>query len=326
MVKESYKERHCRIKIREKMAGRRIDSYLAARFQGYSRSFFQKLISSGGVLLDGRPVKNSTSLRPGSEIVLTLPAVEKNILPEEISLDIIYEDKWILAVNKSPNVVVHPARGNFTGTIINALFGRYRNEIETIDGFYPKVVHRLDKNTSGLLLIGLYEEEHAKLATQFEFRKVCKLYRAIVHGVVEHDEGEIDLPIGESEEDESVMAIRPDIGKPSLTVFKVIRRFRNFSLVELELKTGRTHQIRVHMAAIGHPLACDEDYGGGGAIFPQDVLGDEFESLEPVLDRQALHSASIEFSHPVTWERMKLEAPMASDMEAFLKLLERAGG
>jgi 23S rRNA pseudouridine1911/1915/1917 synthase len=324
LVKESYKARHCRIVIREKMAGRRIDAYLAARFQEYSRSFFQKLITSGNVLLDGRPVKNSTALRPGSTIVLTLPAVDKNILAEEIALDIIYEDKWMVAVNKAADLVVHPARGNFSGTVINALFGRFKHEIETIDGFYPKVVHRLDKNTSGLLLVGLTEEEHAKLSTQFEFRKVRKLYRAIVHGVVEHDEGEIDLPIGESEDEDAVMAIRPD-GKPSFTDYKVIQRFPSYTYVELELKTGRTHQIRVHMSAIGHPLVCDEDYGGGGAVFPQDVLGEKFESLEPIIDRQALHSFSIEFSHPVTWERMKLEAPLPSDMKELLKALENCG-
>ncbi len=324
MVKESYKERHCRIIIREKMAGRRVDSYLAARFMSYSRSFFQKLISTGKVLMDGRPVKNSTSLRPGSEIVLTLPAIDKNILAEEIELDIIYEDDYLLAVNKAANVVVHPARGNFTGTVINAVFGKYKERIAEVDGFYPKMVHRIDKNTSGLLLIGLTEKEHADLAGQFEFRKVRKLYRAIVQGVIGQDEGSIDLPIGESAEDSGVMAIRHDTGKPSLTHYKVLERFTGFSFIELELMTGRTHQIRVHMSAIGHPLACDEDYGGCAEIFPQDIAGVERESLEPVLDRQALHSWSIEFFHPVSNERMTLHAPLARDMSDLLELLRGA--
>jgi len=321
-LKESYKERRCVLRIKEKMAGRRIDSYLAARFSNYSRSFFQKLIAEGKVTLDGRPVKNSTPLRAGCEIVLTLPAVEKNILAEDMPLDILYEDKWILALNKRPFVVVHPARGNFTGTIINALFGRYREQIETIDGFYPKVVHRLDKNTSGLLLVGLYEREHAALAVQFEFRKVVKKYWAIVHGLVRADAGEIDLPIGPSAERRDAMAIRRDVGKPSRTRYRVVERFSDYSLVELELLTGRTHQIRVHMAAVGHPLVGDPLYGGCEALFPQDVSPHE-QALEPVIERQALHSRSIEFTHPVSGERMRLEAPLAPDMASLLELLRR---
>ncbi|MFA4987438.1 MAG: RluA family pseudouridine synthase [Candidatus Brocadiia bacterium] len=322
-MKESYQARHCKLRIREKMAGRRIDAYLAARFGKYSRSFFQKLIKSGGVLLDGRPVSKSTPLRAGFEIVLTLPAIDKHIIAQEMPLDILYEDDVMLAINKDPYVVVHPARGNWSGTVINAVFGKYRDKIETVPGFYPKVVHRIDKNTSGLLLIGLTEKEHAALATQFEFRRVRKFYWALATGVIGPDEGEIDIPIGLSEDDDSTMAIHGEESKECLTWFRVVERFKGYTLIEVELKTGRTHQIRVHLSAIGHPLACDEEYGGGGAIFPQDILGPDFEDIEPVLDRQALHSHTIEFSHPVTGARMVLNAPLKADLSKTVDLLRK---
>ncbi len=324
-MKTSYKERHCRLLIREKMAGRRIDSYLASRFSMYSRTFFQKLIAAGKVMRDGKPVKNSSPLTAGCEIVLTLPAVEKRILAEEMPLDILYEDDVMICINKRPFVVVHPARGNFSGTLINALFGRYREKIEAIDGFYPKMVHRLDKNTSGLLLVGLFEKEHAELATQFEFRRVRKLYWAVCHGEMKDDIGEIELPIGPSETNSEAMAVRHDVGKPSLTYFTVVKRFKGYTLVELELKTGRTHQIRVHMSAIGHPLVGDDVYGGVPALYPQDILGDKFESLEPVIERQALHSRCIEFRHPVSGARMKIEAPLIDDMAALIDMLGEKG-
>lgn len=324
-MKTSYKERHCQLSIREKMAGRRIDSYLAARFATYSRCFFQKLIEAGKVTVDDKRVKNSTTLYAGCKIVLTLPAVDKRIIAEEIDLDIIYADDVMLCINKRPFVVVHPARGNISGTVINAMFGKFRHEIETIDGFYPKVVHRLDKNTSGLLMLGLREREHAILSSQFEYRRVRKLYQAICHGVVKDDEGEVDLPIGFSGKDDERMAIRHDEGRNSLTFYKVLRRFRDYTLVELELKTGRTHQIRVHMATLGHPLVGDEPYGGVPAIYPQDILSEAGESLEPVIERQALHSSSITCHHPVTRQLMTVTAPLTSDMADFIALLERAG-
>ena len=323
-MKESYKERHCRLQIKKvKVFGRRIDSYLAARFQGYSRNFFQKLIASRKVLINGAVAKNSSTLRSGCEIMLTLPAIDKCIRAEDMPLDIIYEDKWVLAVNKPPYTVVHPARGNLTGTIINAMFGRFRKEIEEIDGFYPKVVHRLDKNTSGALLIGLTEKEHVELARQFERRSVRKIYWAITRGIVNENRASIELPIGFSTEKDGLMAIRKDTGKPSLTKYRVLKRFAaGYTLLEVELKTGRTHQIRIHLSAIGHPIACDRDYGDGEAIFPQDIGGWEFESLEPVLERQALHSRSLEFDHPITGKRIKIEAPLRGDMERLIEMLE----
>ncbi|MDZ7816777.1 MAG: RluA family pseudouridine synthase [Planctomycetota bacterium] len=183
-MKKSYKERRCILSVSGKVEGRRIDSYLAARFNRYSRSFFQRLIAAGRVSLRGRKVKNSSVLQRGDEIEVLLPAIDKKILPQDLPLDILYEDEYIIAVNKDADSVVHPARGHWKGTLINAVFGRFEQRVENEDGFYPKVCHRIDKDTTGVILIGLTEKEHAAITRQFEERTVTKKYWAIVEGVV----------------------------------------------------------------------------------------------------------------------------------------------
>ena len=306
-----------------KVEGRRIDSYLAARFCQYSRSFFQKLISEGRVSLKGRKVKNSSVLQRGDEIGEGLPAIDKKILPQDLPIDVLFEDEFSITVNKDAASVVHPAPSQPNGTRINAVFGRFRDRVENEDGFYPKVCHRIDKDTTGVILIGLTETEHAAITRQFEDRTVTKKYWAIVEGVVKPEEGEIDLPIFFEPMVSKVSVIDHEKGKHALTLFTVRERFDSHTLLELELKTGRTHQIRIHLASIGHPIICDGDYGCGEPMFPQDLAGHQHDSLEPVIERQALHSKMLEFAHPLTDERVRIEAPLKADMKSVIELLSQ---
>ncbi|MFH1746703.1 MAG: RluA family pseudouridine synthase [Planctomycetota bacterium] len=306
------KARHVRLRIRRKLPGRRLDKYLHGRFPHLSRTAIQRLIKQGAVTVNGQPTKASYEMSGGDQIDLTIPPPEpREVVPENIPLDIVYEDDFIIALNKSAGIICHPARGDQTGTIANALV-YYANELSHgSDPFRPGIVHRLDKNTTGIMLVAKTDEAHWRLSLQFERRTIQKTYIAVTHGELELDGDMIDAPIGvhpvvREKFAVMVLANKIDLGKNAVTYYEVAERFRGYTLVRLQPKTGRTHQLRVHMSHIGHPLVGDTIYGGK-LISEFDLTG--AGSTEPLIVYQALHAWRIAFNHPITEKPMELEAP-----------------
>lgn len=297
--------------VRRANQGMRLDRFLASRFPGYSRSFLQELIREGRVLVKGKPCRPSTPVAPGDEIELRLPEGAPRE-PEDLGLEVVYRDDCVLAINKRPGLVVHPARGHKTGTILQGLFHLFREEIARDPTFHVGPVHRLDAGTSGLLLCAWGEETHKFLQSQFEHRSVEKTYLAICSGEPRFDELEVDAPLGTDPADPERVAVGGLRARPALTRLKVLARGGGCALVRAEPHTGRTHQIRVHLAHVGHPLVGDELYGGP----TRDARG------ATLLERPALHSESLTFVHPRTGEPMTLRAPLWRDMR---ELLERIG-
>ena len=310
---------------------KRLDLYLKDRLPHHSRASLQKLIKAGMARVNGRIARASTVLRAGDVVAVQMPPVSSHeALPEPIPLSIIHEDDHFIAINKQRGLIVHPARGNWSGTMINALLHHARVTAGTLstgsDPWRPGIIHRLDRDTTGIILVAKTDEAHWRLAGQFERHTIRKTYLAIVHGCPTLDSDLIDAPIGMNPHDREKMAVRKDTGRPAQSVYTVVERFRDFSLVELSPKTGRTHQLRVHMAFIGHPIAGDVDYGGrvirradlgSPPVSPQDTA--------PIIDRQALHAYRLQFVHPVEYRRMTLEAPLPPDMTNFLTLLRSLG-
>ncbi|GAG92215.1 unnamed protein product, partial [marine sediment metagenome] len=251
------------IQVGSSIKERRIDKYLHGRFSNFSRVMLQKQICAGVVRVNGKIVKPSFKLSPGDEINLTLPAsTSKNIPPEDIPLNIIYEDDDIIILNKQPNIIVHPARGNTHGTLVNALAFHSDKLSSGLGEFRPGIVHRLDKDTTGVMVVTKNDPAQWKVAKQFEKRQIKKNYLAIVHGTPELAADSINAPLGIHPQVRQKYAIRPEIGKDSITFYEVIEAFRGFSLIKLMPKTGRTHQIRVHLSYIKHPIVADDMYGG----------------------------------------------------------------
>ncbi|MFH0771874.1 MAG: RluA family pseudouridine synthase [Candidatus Omnitrophota bacterium] len=278
----------------------RIDVYLVDILgEGISRSHIKRLIDNGNVSVNGERVKAHHNVKLGHVIEVALEELAAfGLEAEDISLDIIYEDEDIIVLNKPPFMAVHPGAGIHSGTLVNALLHHCGN-LSTVNDSRPGIVHRLDKDTSGVMVVAKNNAGHTELARQFKERRVKKRYVALVSGIMELDEGIIDLPIGRHPTHREKMAVRHDSEKNAITEYKVIRRFGNFTAVSLNLKTGRTHQIRVHMAHIGHPLLGDSKYGGKGGKFP----------------RQALHSCYLNFTHPRTGENMEFTAKLPADMK-----------
>jgi 23S rRNA pseudouridine1911/1915/1917 synthase len=317
---------------------KRVDLYLRDRLPDASRAMLQKLVKSGGVLVNNRPAKSSTLLRSGDTVNVTLPKlVPPESLPENIPLDIVHEDDQFIAVNKQAGLIVHPARGHWSGTLINALMYHSQNTGGKLsigsDPWRPGIIHRLDRDTTGLILIAKTDEAHWRLAGQFERRTIKKTYLAIVHGLVELDSDLIDAPLGINQKFRERYAVRTDIGKPAQTVYIVKERFKigsaGYTLLELQPKTGRTHQLRVHLAHIGHPIIGDVTYGGR-QITIEDVnpktRNSKLETRNvPLIERQALHAHRLQFVHPTKFTRMQLEAPMPPDMEHICNLLHEHG-
>lgn len=287
----------------------RLDKYLVTRVTFLSRSGLQRLIDGGGATVNGRPGKASTKLRGGDVVELVLPQpASGEIVPEEIPLEVIVEDEHLIVIDKAADIIVHPARSELSGTMINALAWRFRNvsggELSPVGEEFarPGVVHRLDRNTSGCIVFAKTEEAHWKIGRQFEERTVDKRYLAVVQGRVRDDFQVIDLPIGPHQSKakgarEKRVVRHDDLGKASVTICRVHERYeltdgRWFSLVELELKTGRTHQIRVHLSHLGHPIVGDDMYGGRLFEWPGDDGG-------LLVERQALHAALLAFEHPI---------------------------
>ncbi|MFA5147497.1 MAG: RluA family pseudouridine synthase [Candidatus Omnitrophota bacterium] len=277
----------------------RLDQFLTSVFpRPVTRSHLKKLMEEGRVLVDGVPAKPHHRVKPGQKVEVSLEeAVASSLEAEEIGLDILYEDDDIVVVNKQPGIAVHPGAGVHSGTLVNALLNHCKDLSDLNEG-RPGLVHRLDKDTSGVIVIAKNNASHVELARQFKAREVKKNYLALVKGVIEIDNGVVDLPIGRHPSNRQKMAVRHDSERNAITEFKVIKRFENSTLVMLNLKTGRTHQIRVHMAYIGHPVLGDEKYGSKGK-FP----------------RQALHSFYLKLRHPVTGKEMEFRAPVPADMK-----------
>ncbi|MBN2593986.1 MAG: RluA family pseudouridine synthase [Sedimentisphaerales bacterium] len=300
---------------------RRLDKYLHGRFGNLSRSFIQNAIRQGAVKVNGKIAKQSQKLSPGDIVDFTPPEPPgKNILPEDIPLDIIYEDKELIILNKQPDMIVHPARGNTHGTLVNAL-AFHSDELSTgLGEFRPGIVHRLDKNTTGVMVIAKNDAVQWKIAKQFENRQVNKTYLAIVHGIPDLTADRINVPLGVHPKIREKYAIRPETGKEAVTYYEILESFRGFSLLKLTPKTGRTHQIRVHLSYIKHPIVADDMYGGK-LIYPWQLADTEPAVQELIINRVALHAFSLEFKHPATEKTVKFEAPLPQDMQNLLNAL-----
>ena len=300
---------------------RRLDKYLHGRFSNLSRSFIQNAIRQGAVKVNGKIAKQSQKLSPGDIIDFAPPEPPgKDILPEDIPLDIIYEDEELIILNKQPDMIVHPARGNTHGTLVNAL-AFYSDELSSgLGEFRPGIVHRLDRNTTGVMVITKNDSAQWKIAKQFENRQVNKTYLAIVHGAPDLTADRIDAPLGVHPKIREKYAIRPETGKEAVTFYEVLETFRGFSLLKLTPKTGRTHQIRVHLSYIKHPIVCDDIYGGKH-VYQWQLADTEPAVQEPILSRVALHAYSLEFKHPATEKTVKFEAPLPQDMQNLLNAL-----
>ncbi len=285
----------------------RLDRYLTGLLPRSSRSQIQRWIAEGHVLVNGKRVKPSHQVRPSEEIVAEPPAPKPmELKPEAIPLTILYEDPYLLVVDKPAGLVVHPAPGHPSGTLVNALLGRGGKLSTAAGAFKPGIVHRLDKDTSGLLLVAKDDETHRKLSEQFAASHVKKVYLALVKGRVEQDEGTIEAAIGRHPVKRQQMAIRPDRGRRALTRYKVAKRFAQATLLELYPKTGRTHQLRVHLAHLGHPILGDARYGG---------KADPSSGFA----RQALHAHKLKFFHPAKKRWLEFTSPLPPDLAGPLR-------
>lgn len=277
-------------------SGQRIDKYIAEK-QELSRVAVQRLIEEENILVNGKPTKPSYIIQNGDEVTIQMPEVkETDLKPQELPLDIVYEDDDIIVVNKAKGMVVHPAVGNPDGTLVNAIMAHCKGNLSGIGGeLRPGIVHRLDKDTSGLLIIAKNDKAHLAMSEQIQNREVKKTYLALVKGAVPENEATIKMPIGRSTKDRKKMAVTSK-GKEAITHFKVLERFEKYTYLEVNIETGRTHQIRVHMAEIGHPVVGDMIYSNGK---------NEFN-----IEGQMLHAHRLEFKHPITGKAMCLEAPL----------------
>lgn len=296
--------------VTEEDINMRIDTFVSKKDEKLSRTLVQNLIKEGKILLNGKNIKSSTKVELNQ--VVLVPSiiqenVDRNIIPENIHIDIIFEDNDILVINKPKDMVVHPAIGNLTGTLVNAIVGR--NELSSLNGEgRPGIIHRLDKNTTGVLVVAKNNYAHLKIADQIQKRITKKIYIALVKGVIGEQEGIIDMPIGRHQTNRKKMAVRKD-GKEALTKFKVLKRYsEGYTLVEIELKTGRTHQIRVHMAHIGYPIVGDDVYSNGKNPFG--------------INSQMLHSYKLGFVHPTKNEWVEFEAPVPEEFKKVLNSLD----
>ncbi len=299
-------EKSLSVRVSADNKGKRLDKFLADYFtKEFSRSYLQKLLTEGRILLNGEIPKRRHIVNTGEVIDVRVPEPkETNIKKEKIPLDIVYEDEYLLVVNKPQGMVTHPAPGNYTGTLVNALLA-HCDDLSGIGGVLkPGIVHRLDKGTSGLLVVAKTDEVHKDLSKQFKNKTTKRVYLALVKGSVELDNGVVELPIGRSVRDRKKMAVRFDekSSKGAVTHYKVIKRFGDFTLLECRLQTGRTHQIRVHLSYIGHPILGDEKYGTKGNF-----------------NGPMLHAAKIGFTHPVTKKIMEFTSEPPKEMSERIK-------
>lgn len=293
----------------EQDAGLRLDKYLSEQLTDMTRSFLQKQIKDGQVTVDTQPVKANYKLKSGQTVELIVPPVqESEIVPENIPLDILYEDEDLLIVNKPKNMVVHPSAGHISGTLVNAVMYHCKDSLSGINGtIRPGIVHRIDKDTTGSLIICKNDESHVCIAEQIKEHSIRRIYRGIVSGNLRQTEGAVEGNIGRHPIDRKKMAIVAKGGKPAVTHYQVLEQWKNAAYMEFRLETGRTHQIRVHMASIGHPLLGDTVYGN--TKNPYQLQG------------QALHAMTIGFCHPKTGEYLEISAPLPDYFTALVQKL-----
>lgn len=300
-----------RFQVTEEYEEERIDKYMSILIDSLSRSFIQKMMKEEKVLVNGKPVKANYRLKTEDEICFELPeAVEPDIEPENIPLDILYEDADVLVVNKPKGMVVHPAAGHYSGTLVNALMYHCKGSLSGINGcLRPGIVHRIDMDTTGSLIVCKNDIAHASIAEQLKEHSIVRRYRAIVWGVIKEEEGCVDVPIGRHLSDRKKMAAGVRNGKEAVTHYRVLERFRSYTYIECRLETGRTHQIRVHMDSIGHPILGDPVYGNRKCPFQ--------------LQGQTLHAMTLGFIHPVTGEYVETTAPLPGYFQHLLDTLPK---
>ena len=297
-------------KINEDLVGIRLDKAISEKDESISRVTVQRLIDEGKILVNGKKIKSSYKLNLNDLItIFKEEPKEVEIKPENIPLDVVYEDNDILVVNKQKGLVVHPGNGNPDGTLVNAIMARCKDSLSGIGGeIRPGIVHRIDKDTSGLLIVAKNDKSHINISEQIKNHKVKKTYIALVRGVLKENEATIDMPIARSNKDRTKMAVSKT-GKNAITHIKVIERFKNYTLLEVNIETGRTHQIRVHLSQIGYPIVGDYVYSNGKNPFG--VQG------------QMLHSMKLEFVHPITGKQMNLKAELPEYFEEVLEILRK---
>ena len=297
--------------VPEKSSGLRIDKFLTEICPDYTRSFLQKLLKSELVEVNGKPVKSSYKTAAGDTVTFEVPeAVEAEITAQEMPLDILYEDEDVILINKPKGMVVHPAAGHYEGTLVNGLMHHCREQLSGINGVMrPGIVHRIDMDTTGVLIVCKNDLAHNSIAEQLKVHSITRKYYAVVFGSLKDDEGTIHAPIGRHPNDRKKMSINSKNGKDAVTHYKVLERFHGYTLVECRLETGRTHQNRVHMASIGHPLLGDQVYGPAKQPFR--------------LQGQTLHAGVLGFLHPRTGEYMEFSAPLPKYFEELLEKLRR---
>lgn len=296
------------LQVEDVYDGLRLDKYLSEAIPELSRSYLQKVVKENGVLVNGKSAKGSLKVSEGETVVLQVPeAVVPEIEPEEMPLEILYEDADVILINKPKDMVVHPAAGHYSGTLVNGLLHHCRESLSGINGVMrPGIVHRIDKDTTGVLIVCKNDQSHNCLAEQLKEHSITRKYRAIVHGTVKEEEGTIRGAIGRHPNDRKKMAIVPN-GKDAVTHYRVLERLKGYTYVECQLETGRTHQIRVHMTSLGHPLLGDEIYGNVKSPFK--------------LQGQTLHAMVFGFAHPSTGEYMEFEAPLPGYFAHLLDVL-----
>lgn len=289
----------------------RLDKWLAGAVSGLSRSYIQKCIKEGQALVNGMPGKANYRLRVDDEVSFSIPeAVEPEIAAEDIPLSILYEDGDVLVVDKPKGMVVHPAPGHYSGTLVNAVLYHCKGQLSGINGVLrPGIVHRIDRDTTGSLIICKNDQAHQTIAAQLKAHSLNRSYRAIVHGVVAQEDGTVDAPIGRDEKDRKRMTVNQKNGRPAITHYRVLERFQEHTYIECRLETGRTHQIRVHMTSIGHPLLGDEVYGARKSPFH--------------LEGQTLHAYMLGFLHPTNGEYVEVTAPLPAYFQKLLEILKK---
>lgn len=287
----------------------RLDVWLVSAVSGLSRSYIQKCIKDGQVSVNEKPAKAGYRLRVDDEVSFLIPeAVEPEVAAEDIPLAVLYEDEDVLVVDKPKGMVVHPAPGHLNGTLVNAVLWHCKGQLSGINGVLrPGIVHRIDRDTTGSLIVCKNDQAHREIAVQLKEHSLNRTYRAIVHGVLEDEEGTVDAPIGRDERDRKRMAVNEKNGKAAVTHYQVLKRFRDYTYIECRLETGRTHQIRVHMTSIGHPLLGDEVYGARKTSFH--------------LEGQTLHAHKLGFLHPGSGAYVEVEAPLPAYFEHLLEIL-----
>jgi len=299
------------LQVNKEDAGQRLDSWVCARVEGLTRSAVQRLLEQGHVTVSGRPAGKNYRLSGGEQVELELPeAVEVDIIPQNIPLDVVYEDDDVIVVNKPVGMVVHPAPGHPDGTLVNALLHHCGSSLSGINGeLRPGIVHRIDRDTSGLIIAAKNDAAHLSLAAQLQDHTLARTYAAVAVGGFKEDEGTVDAPIGRHPVDRKKMAIDRKNGREAVTHWSVLERYSGYTLIECRLETGRTHQIRVHMASIGHPLLGDVVYGA--------------KKPYPGLAGQCLHARKLKFIHPTTGDPVELECPLPDWFEQVLDKLRK---